>query len=178
MVIGMGSHRRPGAARQGRLRSSPDPSSAQGLGPPARRRYGNETKAGDWTDHDDTPVKTPGICNKPTLDVAFCSITHSIAAWASRQCWFASPYRLAAFRRVSAPPTTKRHSHVPNPAQIQDPPRQDHAMRTALRRPVRHRRGLALEAANIVENEQVHIWNIDNGERFVTARSRANAAAA
>lgn len=25
-----------------------------------------------------------------------------------------------------------------------------------------------LEAANIVENEQVHIWNIDNGERFVT----------
>jgi aspartate 1-decarboxylase len=25
-----------------------------------------------------------------------------------------------------------------------------------------------LEAANIVENEQVHIWNINNGERFVT----------
>lgn len=25
-----------------------------------------------------------------------------------------------------------------------------------------------LEAANIAENEQVHIWNIDNGERFVT----------
>jgi aspartate 1-decarboxylase len=25
-----------------------------------------------------------------------------------------------------------------------------------------------LEAANILENEQVHIWNIDNGERFVT----------
>lgn len=25
-----------------------------------------------------------------------------------------------------------------------------------------------LEAAGIVENEQVHIWNIDNGERFVT----------
>jgi aspartate 1-decarboxylase len=25
-----------------------------------------------------------------------------------------------------------------------------------------------LEAANIVENEQIHIWNIDNGERFVT----------
>ena len=25
-----------------------------------------------------------------------------------------------------------------------------------------------LEAANICENEQVHIWNIDNGERFVT----------
>lgn len=25
-----------------------------------------------------------------------------------------------------------------------------------------------LDAANIVENEQVHIWNIDNGERFVT----------
>src|SRR5436190_24035982 len=25
-----------------------------------------------------------------------------------------------------------------------------------------------LEAADIVENEQVHIWNIDNGERFVT----------
>lgn len=25
-----------------------------------------------------------------------------------------------------------------------------------------------LEAAGIAENEQVHIWNIDNGERFVT----------
>ncbi len=25
-----------------------------------------------------------------------------------------------------------------------------------------------LEAANIVENEQVHIWNINNGERFTT----------
>lgn len=25
-----------------------------------------------------------------------------------------------------------------------------------------------LEAANMVENEQVHIWNINNGERFVT----------
>lgn len=25
-----------------------------------------------------------------------------------------------------------------------------------------------LEAANIAENEQIHIWNIDNGERFVT----------
>jgi aspartate 1-decarboxylase len=25
-----------------------------------------------------------------------------------------------------------------------------------------------LDASNIVENEQIHIWNIDNGERFVT----------
>lgn len=25
-----------------------------------------------------------------------------------------------------------------------------------------------LEAANICEHEQVHIWNVDNGERFVT----------
>ena len=25
-----------------------------------------------------------------------------------------------------------------------------------------------LDAANLVENEQVHIWNINNGERFVT----------
>ena len=25
-----------------------------------------------------------------------------------------------------------------------------------------------LEAANMVENEQVHIWNINNGERFTT----------
>ena len=25
-----------------------------------------------------------------------------------------------------------------------------------------------LDAANMVENEQVHIWNINNGERFVT----------
>ena len=25
-----------------------------------------------------------------------------------------------------------------------------------------------LEAANLVDNEQVHIWNINNGERFVT----------
>ena len=25
-----------------------------------------------------------------------------------------------------------------------------------------------LDAANIVENEQIHIWNVNNGERFVT----------
>ena len=25
-----------------------------------------------------------------------------------------------------------------------------------------------LDAANICENEQVHIWNINNGERFIT----------
>ena len=25
-----------------------------------------------------------------------------------------------------------------------------------------------LEAAGLVENEQIHVWNIDNGERFVT----------
>ena len=25
-----------------------------------------------------------------------------------------------------------------------------------------------LESANIAENEQIHIWNINNGERFVT----------
>jgi aspartate 1-decarboxylase len=25
-----------------------------------------------------------------------------------------------------------------------------------------------LEAANLMENEQVHIWNINNGERFIT----------
>jgi aspartate 1-decarboxylase len=25
-----------------------------------------------------------------------------------------------------------------------------------------------LEAANITENEQIHIWNINNGERFIT----------
>jgi aspartate 1-decarboxylase len=25
-----------------------------------------------------------------------------------------------------------------------------------------------LDAASIVENEQIHVWNIDNGERFVT----------
>ena len=25
-----------------------------------------------------------------------------------------------------------------------------------------------MEAANLVENEQIHIWNVDNGERFVT----------
>jgi aspartate 1-decarboxylase len=25
-----------------------------------------------------------------------------------------------------------------------------------------------LEASNIAENEQIHIWNINNGERFVT----------
>ena len=25
-----------------------------------------------------------------------------------------------------------------------------------------------LNAANIAENEQIHIWNINNGERFVT----------
>jgi len=30
-----------------------------------------------------------------------------------------------------------------------------------------------LDAANLVENEQVHIWNINNGERFVTYAIRA-----
>ncbi len=25
-----------------------------------------------------------------------------------------------------------------------------------------------LEAANIAENEQIHVWNINNGERFIT----------
>lgn len=25
-----------------------------------------------------------------------------------------------------------------------------------------------LDAAGIVENEQIHVWNVDNGERFVT----------
>lgn len=25
-----------------------------------------------------------------------------------------------------------------------------------------------LEAAGMIENEQIHIWNVDNGERFVT----------
>jgi aspartate 1-decarboxylase len=25
-----------------------------------------------------------------------------------------------------------------------------------------------LDASNIAENEQIHVWNIDNGERFVT----------
>ena len=25
-----------------------------------------------------------------------------------------------------------------------------------------------MDAANICENEQIHIWNVDNGERFVT----------
>jgi aspartate 1-decarboxylase len=30
-----------------------------------------------------------------------------------------------------------------------------------------------LDAANILENEQIHIWNINNGERFVTYAIRA-----
>ena len=30
-----------------------------------------------------------------------------------------------------------------------------------------------LDAAGMVENEQVHIWNINNGERFVTYAIRA-----
>ena len=30
-----------------------------------------------------------------------------------------------------------------------------------------------LDAANLAENEQVHIWNINNGERFVTYAIRA-----
>ena len=30
-----------------------------------------------------------------------------------------------------------------------------------------------LDASNICENEQVHIWNINNGERFVTYAIRA-----
>ncbi len=30
-----------------------------------------------------------------------------------------------------------------------------------------------LDAANIAENEQIHIWNINNGERFVTYAIKA-----
>ena len=30
-----------------------------------------------------------------------------------------------------------------------------------------------LDAANITENEQIHIWNINNGERFVTYAIKA-----
>ncbi len=30
-----------------------------------------------------------------------------------------------------------------------------------------------LDAANITDNEQIHIWNINNGERFVTYAIRA-----
>lgn len=30
-----------------------------------------------------------------------------------------------------------------------------------------------LDAANLVENEQIHIWNINNGERFITYAIRA-----
>ena len=32
-----------------------------------------------------------------------------------------------------------------------------------------------LDAANICDNEQIHIWNINNGERFVTYAIRAEA---
>jgi aspartate 1-decarboxylase len=30
-----------------------------------------------------------------------------------------------------------------------------------------------LDAANLAENEQVHIWNLNNGERFITCAIRA-----
>jgi aspartate 1-decarboxylase len=30
-----------------------------------------------------------------------------------------------------------------------------------------------MEAANLVESEQIHIWNINNGERFITYAIRA-----
>ncbi len=30
-----------------------------------------------------------------------------------------------------------------------------------------------LDAANLAENEQIHIWNINNGERFITYAIRA-----
>ncbi len=30
-----------------------------------------------------------------------------------------------------------------------------------------------LDAANIADNEQIHIWNINNGERFITYAIRA-----
>src|SRR5690242_14974079 len=33
-----------------------------------------------------------------------------------------------------------------------------------------------LDAADIAENEQVHIWNVDNGERFVTYAIRGRRA--
>jgi len=42
---------------------------------------------------------------------------------------------------------------------------------------MRDRSGL-LDASDIRENEQVHIWNIDNGERLVTYAICARAAAA
>jgi aspartate 1-decarboxylase len=29
-----------------------------------------------------------------------------------------------------------------------------------------------LEAANLVENEQIHVWHINNGERFITYAAR------
>ena len=30
-----------------------------------------------------------------------------------------------------------------------------------------------LDAANLAENEQIHIWNVNNGERFITYAIRA-----
>ena len=31
-----------------------------------------------------------------------------------------------------------------------------------------------LDAANLAENEQIHVWNVDNGERFITYAIRAD----
>ena len=70
----------------------------------------------------------------------------------------------------------KRRHHVSNLAQIQDPPRGRDPVRAALR-------GLRaidedlLDAANLQKTSR-YIWNINNGERFVTYAIRASAAAA
>lgn len=53
----------------------------------------------------------------------------------------------------------------------QNPPRCRHPLRAELRRLCAIDEDL-LDAANLGENEQVHIWNI-NGERFITYAIRA-----
>ena len=62
--------------------------------------------------------------------------------------------------------------HVQNPAQIQNPPRRRDPLRANYEGSCAIDEDL-LDAANLGENEQIHIWNINNGERFITYAIRA-----
>ena len=62
-----------------------------------------------------------------------------------------------------------KECHAPEHAQGQDPPRHGDPRRAALRR----LDGLLLDASGIREYEQIHAWNVNTGQRFVTYALRA-----
>ena len=51
--------------------------------------------------------------------------------------------------------------------EVEDPPGDGDRLRRRLRRQHHHRPGADGEA-DLLANEQVHVWDIDNGARFVT----------